>query len=128
MNPTDPSLSHAISSYDIKHNFVVSYDYHLPIDQIAAPNRWTKGWAISGITHLSTGFPITMVSNGDNSLLGTNPNGVNNSSIDEPDYNGASLRLNRNPRKDGNIYFATSDECAGHSGHCKAALFLWSGR
>lgn len=29
-----------------------------------------------------------MVNNSDNSLLGTNPDGVNNSAIDEPDYSG----------------------------------------
>ena len=29
-----------------------------------------------------------MINNGDNSLIGTNPNGINNSSIDEPDLTG----------------------------------------
>ena len=36
-----------------------------------------------------------MINNGDNSLIGTNPNGINNASIDEPDYNGGPLRLNQ---------------------------------
>ena len=48
-----------------------------------------------------------MVNNGDNSLLGTNPNGVNNSSIDEPQYTRGPLQLNKNPRN-GNSYFNTS--------------------
>ena len=108
VNPTNAALSYAISSFDIRHNFVVSYDYQLQIDRILhASNRWTKDWRISGITHLSTGFPVTMVSNGDNSLLGTNPNGVNNASIDEPEYAQGSLSLNQNPRN-GNSYFNTS--------------------
>jgi hypothetical protein len=34
---------------------------------------------------------------------------VNNSSIDEPDYLGAPLRLNHNPRTHGNNYFDTAD-------------------
>jgi hypothetical protein len=49
-----------------------------------------------------------MIDNGDNSLIGTNPNGVNNSSVDEPDYNGAALHLSRNPRTNGNNYFDTT--------------------
>ena len=89
VNPINPALSYALSSFDVKHNFVVSYDYQLPFDELfKRSNRLTSGWSVSGITRFSTGFPVLMVNNGDNSLLGTNPNGVNNSSIDEPDYNG----------------------------------------
>jgi hypothetical protein len=106
VNPINPALSYALCSFDVKHNFVASYDYQLPFDELSKrSNRWTKGWSLSGITRFSTGFPVTMVNNGDNSLLGTNPNGVNNSSIDEPDYDGAPLKLNRNPRTNGNNYF-----------------------
>jgi hypothetical protein len=44
-------------------------------------------------------FPgVTLRSNGDNSLMGSIPNGVNNYSLDLPDYNGAPLELNGNPR------------------------------
>ena len=44
----------------------------------------------------------------DNSLIGTNPNGINNSSIDQPDYTGGPLHLSGNPRKNGNLYFDTT--------------------
>jgi Carboxypeptidase regulatory-like domain/TonB dependent receptor-like, beta-barrel len=108
VNPLNAALSYAISSFDIKHNFVVSYDYELPIARIfRASNGWTKDWRFSGITHLSSGFPVTLVNNGDNSLLGTNPNGVNNSSIDEPELAPGPLDLNSNPRN-GQSYFNTS--------------------
>ena len=108
VNPTNAALSYAVSSFDIKHNFVLSYDYSLPVEGVLrATNRWTKDWTISGITHISTGFPITLVNNSDNSLLGTNPNGVNNSGVDEPEYAAGPLDLNRNPRN-GNSYFNTS--------------------
>ena len=108
VNPTNAALSYAVSSFDIKHNFVVSYDYSLPVERIfGATNRWTKDWTISGITHLSTGFPITLVNNSDNSLLGANPNGVNNSGVDEPEYAPGALESNHNPRN-GNSYFNTS--------------------
>ncbi len=108
VNPFNPALSYALSSFDVKQNFVVSYDYQLPFDQLLRSNRATRGWSLSGITRLASGFPVTMINNGDNSLIGTNPNGVNNASIDEPDYSGAALDLNGNPRTQGNNYFDTS--------------------
>ncbi|HUB52714.1 MAG TPA: TonB-dependent receptor, partial [Terracidiphilus sp.] len=35
VNPFNPSLSYALSSFDVKRNFVLSYDYQLPIDTLA---------------------------------------------------------------------------------------------
>jgi hypothetical protein len=109
VNPFNPALSYALSSFDVRHNFVFSYDYQLPFDRLTGrSNLWTNGWKLSGITRFSTGFPVTLVNNGDNSLLGTNPNGVNNSGIDLPDYDGAPLHLNHNPRAEDHNYFDTS--------------------
>jgi len=108
VNPFNPALSYAISSFDVKQNFVVSYDYQLPFDQLFQPNRLTRDWSLSGITHISSGFPVTMINNGDNSLIGTNPNGVNNSSIDEPDYDGGPIHLGIDPRKNSNKFFNTN--------------------
>jgi hypothetical protein len=108
VNPINPSLSYALSSFDIRHNFVVSYNYKLPMERLLrASNRWTLGWELSGITHFSTGLPVTLVSYGDNSLLGAEPNGINNYGVDEPDFSGGSLSLNNNPRN-GRSYFNTS--------------------
>ena len=79
VNPINPSQSYALSAFDIRHNFVVSYTYQLPVERLfRASNRWTQGWELSGITHVSTGFPVTLVNYGDNSLLGAEPNGINN--------------------------------------------------
>jgi len=131
VNPFNPALSYAISAFDIKHNFVVSYDYQLPVDQFFHPTRLTKGWSLSGITHLSTGFPVTMINNGDNSLIGTNPNGVNNASIDEPDYDGGALRLSNNPRGNKNNYFNTtafSMNALGEPGTSKRRFFYGPGQ
>jgi hypothetical protein len=108
VNPLDPGLSKALSAFDVKHNFVVSYGYQIPFARLfRASNRWTEGWEISGITHFSSGLPVTLVNYGDNSLLGTEPNGVNNYGVDEPDYTGAALDLDRNPRN-GGAYFNTA--------------------
>jgi hypothetical protein len=130
VNPFDPSLSYALSSFDVKHNFVVSYEYQLPFDQLLHPNRLTAGWSVAGITRFASGFPITMINNGDNSLIGTNPNGINNSSIDEPDYTGDPLHLNGNPRKNGNNYFDTTAfpmNALGTAGNAKRRFFYGPG-
>ncbi len=108
VNPTEPSLSYGLSSFDLRHNFVVSYVYKLPFDTLfKASNQWTQGWEISGITRFSTGFPVTLYSYGDNSLLGAEPNGINNYGVDVPDYTGGPLDLNHNPRN-GLPYFSVS--------------------
>jgi hypothetical protein len=109
VNPINPSLSYGLSSFDIRHNFVASYVYRIPLENLfRAPSRWTEGWELTGITHFSTGFPVTLFSYGDNSLLGAEPNGINNYGIDEPDYSGGPLSLNHNPRN-GMPYFNISE-------------------
>ena len=126
VNPFNPALSYALSAFDVKQNFVLSYEYQLPVDRLMRANRFASGWSLSGITRFASGFPVTMTNNGDNSLIGTNPNGVNNSSIDEPDFNGGSLRLNPNPRTNGNNYFnaaAFSENALGTPGTSKRRFF-----
>jgi hypothetical protein len=135
VNPFNPSLSYALSSFDVKQNFVLSYEYQLPFEKFLHSRRpgleqLIPGWSLSGITRFATGFPVTMVNNGDNSLIGTNPNGVNNSSIDEPDYNCGPLHLNHNPRRNGNNYFNTADfsmNAPGTPGNSKRRFFYGPG-
>jgi hypothetical protein len=130
VNPLDPSLSKALSAFDVKHNFVVSYSYQLPIEKLfRATNRWTEGWELSGITRFSTGLPVTLVNFGDNSLLGSEPNGINNFGVDEPDYNGGPLNLNHNPRN-GLSYFNTaqfSENALGSPGTAQRRFFYGPG-
>ncbi|MGP8270290.1 MAG: carboxypeptidase regulatory-like domain-containing protein [Terracidiphilus sp.] len=135
VNPFNPSLSYALSSFDVKRNFVLSYEYQLPLERFlhshrSGLKRLIPGWSISGITRFASGFPVTMINNGDNSLIGTNPNGVNNSSIDETDYNGGPLNLNHNPRRDENNYFNTADfsmNALGTPGNSKRRFFYGPG-
>ena len=130
VNPLDPSLSKALSAFDVKHNFVVSYNYQLPIEKLfRASNRWTQGWELSGITHFSSGLPVTLVNFGDNSLLGAEPNGINNFGVDEPDYTGAPLHLNSNPRN-GQPYFNSAlfpENALGTPGNAKRRFFYGPG-
>ncbi|HEY4903017.1 MAG TPA: carboxypeptidase regulatory-like domain-containing protein [Candidatus Sulfotelmatobacter sp.] len=130
VNPINPALSYALSAFDVKHNFVVSYAYELPFDHLfGASNGWTKGWAISGITHFSSGFPVTLLNYGDNSLLGAEPNGINNYGVDEPQYTLGPLNLNSNPRN-GKSYFNTSLfslQALGTPGNSKRRFFYGPG-
>ena len=68
--------------------------------------RLPLGWSISGITRATTGFPVTISSDGDRSLQGSLPNGVNNRSLDRPDFQPGPLQRNGDPRN-GLPYFNT---------------------
>lgn len=106
--PLDFNRMRGLSAFDLKHNLVVSYDYQLPLERLFGHAKsLATGWTISGITRLSSGFPVTLKGSGDNSLTGSIPNGVNNLSVDLPDYSGAPLNLNGNPRN-GLPYFNVS--------------------
>ncbi len=128
--PFDFRLTRAVSAWDLTHNLVATYRYELPFDRLfKGHNRWAGGWVISGITRASTGFPVTMHADGDNSLTGSIPNGVNNHSTDLPDYNGAPLNLNSNPRN-GRPYFNTSafsDNALGTPGNSGRRPFFGPG-
>jgi hypothetical protein len=126
VNPLNPSLSRALSAFDITQNFVISYSYQLPFTHLFhANNRWTEGWELSGITRFSTGLPVTLINYGDNSLLGAEPNGINNYGVDEPDVAPGSLNLNHNPRN-GQSYFNSalfSDNALGTPGSASRRYF-----
>jgi hypothetical protein len=130
INPINPALSKALSAFDVKQNFVVSYNYELPFEHLSGhSNRWTQGWALSGIIRYSTGFPVTLYNYGDNSLLGTEPNGVNNFGVDEPQYTPGPLALNHNPRNAA-PYFNTSLfslQPLGEPGNAKRRFFYGPG-
>jgi len=70
-----------------------------------------------------------MHSDEDNSLMGSIPNGVNNHSLDLPDYNGLPLDLNGNPRN-GLPYFnvsAFSENALGTPGNASRRSFYGPG-
>jgi hypothetical protein len=130
VNPMNPALSYALSSFDIKHNIVVSYDYRLPLEHVVrASTRWTQDWTFSGVTHFSSGFPVTLYNYSDYSLLGTEPNGINNYGIDEPQFAPGPLDLRHDPRN-GMAYFNTSLfslQSLGTPGNAKRRFFYGPG-
>jgi hypothetical protein len=110
-DPVDPfnfSRTRALSAWDLTHNLVATYDVQLPFERLTKRARMlTRGWSVSGITRISSGFPVTIHEDGDNSLQGSVPNGVNNHSLDLPDVVPGDLALNKNPRN-GQEYFNAS--------------------
>ncbi len=105
LDPFAPNLLRGLSSFDMRQNFVASYTYRIPFEHLfRADNRWTEGWSISGITRYSTGFPVTLINPIDDSLIGSQGNGINATGLDELDYTGEPLNLNHNPRN-GKPYF-----------------------
>ncbi len=129
-NPFDLSATRALSAFDLTHDFVASYQYNLPFERFFGHAKgFTSGWELSGITRASTGFPVTLRADGDLSLMGSIPNGVNNRSLDLPDYNGLPLDLNGNPRN-GLPYFNTaafSDNALGTPGDASRRSFYGPG-
>ena len=109
VNPYDFNQTRGLSAFDLKHNFVATYEYTLPVERFSRhSNRWTQGWAISGITRASTGFPVTLSSSADNSLQGSNPNGVNNRYFDLPDISPGPLDVGHYAQNGQTYYFNTS--------------------
>ena len=124
INVVNHSLSRSLSSFDVPQNFVVSYHYDLPFDKIRR-NRVTSGWTVSGITRFSSGLPVFLTENDDNSLLGTFGTGPNGNGVDTPNFKGGTLTFNRNPRS-GLPYFDPNDfttETIGQLGTANKRFF-----
>ncbi|MGB8011369.1 MAG: carboxypeptidase regulatory-like domain-containing protein [Terriglobales bacterium] len=123
LNPGQKSLS----SFDLRHDFVVSYDYRLPFDLLNGPSRLVKGWRLSGITRFAGGIPVTMVETDDNSLLGTGSAGAISLPIDTPNFAGGSVHTS-NPRS--GPYFNPSlfsPETLGTLGNSRRRFFYGPG-
>ena len=81
------SLSRGLSSFDMRHNLVTSFQYQIPtLNARTTLHALASGWSIAGIARFTTGLPVTLLNNNDTSLLGTIPNGINNNGVDTPDW------------------------------------------
>ena len=126
----DLHYTYAVSAFDIAQDFVASYTVDLPFDAFFhRRNRLTKGWSVTGITRFASGFPVTLQDQNDDSLLGTNPNGVNNNYIDLPACAAGPLEINTNGRN-GRPAFNTalfSRPALGTLGNCPRRFFYGLG-
>jgi hypothetical protein len=129
LNPYDYNATRVISAWNMPQNFVATYTYALPFDKYFGHNQLTQGWSLSGTARFSSGFPVTLFDDSDNSLLGTLGNGVNNQLLDTPQYVGGSLNVNNNPRN-GQTEFNTSafaPETLGQLGNAARRIFQGPG-
>jgi hypothetical protein len=120
VNPLNYRLSRVLSSFDMMHNFVLSYRYELPFAHFFGPHRAASGWVITGIDRFSTGLPVTLSESDDHSLLGV----YYGASIDLPNYTPGRLQYN-NPRS-GMPYFNASlfsQEAIGQLGTAARRFF-----
>jgi Carboxypeptidase regulatory-like domain len=130
LDPLNLNATRAISAWDMRHNFAASYRANLPFDQLfKRSDRLTDGWSLAGTVRFSSGFPVTLYDDSDNSLLGTLGNGINNYLLDTPEYRGGPLDINRNPRN-GKPAFNTSafsTETLGQLGNVPRRFFYGPG-
>jgi hypothetical protein len=124
-NPVNSNLSRGLSAFDSTNNFVVSYNYLLPLDRLGGPKQLTSGWAISGITRFETGLPVTLVETDDNSLLGTAFGGPIVLPVDTPNQV-AALHI-MNPRNSSSHYYfdptAFASSAIGSEGDARRRFF-----
>jgi hypothetical protein len=80
------SLNYGLGDHHTAHRFVLSGLWELPF---AKRNIFLGGWALSGITTLSTGIPTTATLNFDNANTGSSnwPDRLRNPRIDNPNVN-----------------------------------------
>ena len=130
LNPLDTEATRVVSAYDMKHNFVASYRVDLAFERILArDNRFTEGWSVAGTTRFSTGLPVTLYDDSDNSLPGTLGNGVNNYLLDTPRYTGGPLDINTNSRNGRPEFNASAfgPEALGQLGNAQRRFFYGPG-
>ncbi|MFZ0808566.1 MAG: hypothetical protein WAN03_20400, partial [Candidatus Sulfotelmatobacter sp.] len=70
LNPFNYRASRALSLFNSKQRFVISYDWELPIRKYSGfTGKVLDDWAVSGITQLQSGFPIRLNTEDDNELI-----------------------------------------------------------
>ena len=104
-SPFDYRISKALSTFDMRHNFVVSYTWNLPFQKLLHPSHgWVRkaseGWQFSGITRFTSGLPIQLGSTLDNSLCSCG--------FELPNYDDQPIQK-FNPRDSANHQFFSTD-------------------
>lgn len=118
-NPYNPRASRALSTFDLTHNFVLSYSYELPFGKLAHgfQEKLLSGWTVTGITRFTTGFPVTLSESDDASLCGCG-------GADVPNYNGQPIHF-MDIRKTGQWFDTSpfSPEVTGVFGNANRRFF-----
>ena len=100
LNPLPNANNYALSLFDARHRFVLSYYWELPFRKYSGvAGKLVNGWAVSGITTYQTGFPIQITSSADNELMYS----ADFQYPGEPDQLAPLQKLH--PQNSGNYYF-----------------------
>ena len=125
-DPRDPQRAYGPSSFDLRHNLVLSYNWDLPFARLLGSRRITTGWHITGISRFYTGTPVSVKSGGDFALT--------NIGLDYPTQTGAIQTLD--PHNATHTFFNSSAfasglscgyEVCGVTGSAKQFLFSGPG-
>jgi hypothetical protein len=124
INPYNHKISRSLSTFDMTHNFVVSYMYDLPFERLSKSSsgalfKFLDGWSVSGITRFTTGLGVTLSAGGDKSLCGC-------SGVDRPNYNGQPIEYLDPRDSDNHQYFVRdpfSPEELGVPGNANRRFF-----
>jgi hypothetical protein len=123
-DPYNQAISKSLSTFDMTHNFVVSYVYSLPFQKLTKAtdgplHKILDGWRLVGITRLATGLPVTLTESDDFSLCGCG-------GADRPNYTGGPINF-FDPRSSAtHQYFSTnafSKEDLGVGGNANRRFF-----
>jgi len=104
LNPFNFRASRALSLFNSKQRFVLSYDWELPTRKYSGfRGRVLDDWAVSGITQFQSGFPIRLDTIDDTELI----NSLFFLGTEAPNLIGP-LQI-ENPRKTGGYYLSYSN-------------------
>ena len=130
LNPLNARTTRAISAWDMRQSFVASYKMALPFDLLfKGPDRLADGWGLAGTTRFSSGFPVTLYDDSDNSLLGTLGNAINNNLLDTRTITGCrstSIPIRGRDALVRQFKGGAHDGDSRAIGQCTSAIFLWS--
>jgi hypothetical protein len=130
LDPIDLRHSRAISAWDMKHDFVASYTWAIPVATILGTSkRLTEEWSLSGTTRFASGLPVTLFDNSDRSLLGSLGNGANNYLLDTPQRLPGALDINTDGRNGRAAFNAAvfAEETLGQLGNTQRRIFYGPG-
>jgi hypothetical protein len=125
-DPRDPQRAYGASTFDLRHNLVLSYNWDVPFARLLGSRRITTGWHVTGISRFYTGNPISVKSGGDYALT--------NIGLDYPTQIGAIQTLD--PHNPTHTFFNSSAfagglscgyEVCGVTGNAKQYLFSGPG-
>ena len=97
-DPRNPSRNYGPSTFDIRNNLVMSYNWELPFAHLFGARRITTGWHLAGITRFADGTPVSLQGGGDYALT--------NVGLDYPSRIGSIQKVN--PRHNGLTGISTS--------------------